>query len=746
MDYYYDFGYGDPGEFQIDYDALFSDIPQYDDTPIDYSDMFDPSPYLPSGEIINTASPTDPAFGWRYFPDGTAIDPKGRYYSNNPDTGQHEIVYDPTTPSSGTTSRVINSLLGAAKSQFTKKDASGKESLDWNKLTKAAAGVAGAYAGTQARENVQRVGYQGGIPQYTANRQVVQGTFDPNRRPGSSGQRYMTDVVFAGPGAGAVDAARAANQQQAAALQQANQANPAKERAMAAGGLASSDAAARYLRGETDGMADEIPSSIDGEQPAALSHGEFVIPADVVSHLGNGNSDAGAKKLYKMMDKIRVARTGSKEQGKQIDAESFMPGGLASAYAAGGSVQKYQTGGEVRPTFESNLSNWAGPYVTETLGRGAALAETPYQSYGGPLTAGASNLQQQAFQQAGQLQVPSSIGQAANTAGNIAGQMQGINYQPTQAGNQFKAPTAFQPSQFQSQYQAPQSFQTGQFSSDNFGAEQAQQYMNPYLQSSLDPQLDEARRQAEITRNANASRLTRAGAFGGSRQAVMDAENQRALGANMANITGQGYNTAYQNAMAQFNADQARRMTAQQAGEQSRQFGANQAANSAQMAAQFGLQGQQAGEQSRQFGATQGLNSAQIAAQFGLQGQQLGEQSRQFGASLGLQGLQGALSAAQAQGALGTQQGTLGLQNLAQLGLMGQTQRGIESEGIAADLAQFQEERDYPYKMLQFRQSLLQGLPLQTQGSTLPGTNSLQDAAGGAAAVIDNLKKLGVIT
>lgn len=698
---YYDFGYGDPDEFQIDYDSLFYDIPQYDDTPIDYSDMFDPSPYLPSGEIINTASPTDPAFGWRYFPDGTAIDPKGRYYYNNPDTGQHEVVYDPTTPSSGTTGKVINSLLGAAKSQFTKKDASGAESLDWNKLTKAAAGVAGAYAGTQARENVQRVGYQGGIPQYTATRQAVQGTFDANRRPGSSGQRYMTDVVFAGPGAGAVEAARAANQQQATALQQANQANPAREKAMAAGGLASSDAA-RYLRGETDGMADEIPSSIDGEQPAALSHGEFVIPADVVSHLGNGNSDAGAKKLYKMMDKIRVARTGTKEQGKEIDAESFMPGGLASAYAAGGSVQGYNDGGTVKPTFESNLSNWAGPYVTETLGRGAALAETPYQSYGGPLTAGASDLQQQAFQQAGQMQVPSSIGQAATAAGNLGGRMQGISYQPIQAGNQF---------------QAPQSFQTGQFGADTFGTQQAQQYMNPYLQSSLEPQLEEARRQSEITRNANASRLTRAGAFGGSRQAVMDSETQRALGANMANITGQGYNTAYQNAMAQFNADQNRKMTAQQSG-----------------------------EQSRQFGATQGLTSAQLAAQYGLQGQQLGEQSRQFGSSLGLQGLQGALSAAQAQGALGTQQGTLGLQNLAQLANLGQTQRGVESEGIAADLAQFQEERDYPYKMLQFRQSLLQGLPLQTQGSTMPGTNSLQDAAGGAAAVIDNLKKLGVIT
>ena len=74
-------------------------------------------------------------------------------------------------------------------------------------------------------------------------------------------------------------------------------------------------ASGRYLRGDTDGMADKIPSSIDGTQPAKLSHGEFVIPADVVSHLGNGNSDAGANVLYKMMDRVRKARTGTTRQG-----------------------------------------------------------------------------------------------------------------------------------------------------------------------------------------------------------------------------------------------------------------------------------------------------------------------------------------------------------------------------------------------------------------------------------------------
>jgi hypothetical protein len=80
-----------------------------------------------------------------------------------------------------------------------------------------------------------------------------------------------------------------------------------------------------YLNGEGDGMSDDISALIDGEQEAALSDGEFVIPADVVSHIGNGSSEAGASALYNMMDKIRQARTGSTEQAPEIDAERYMP-------------------------------------------------------------------------------------------------------------------------------------------------------------------------------------------------------------------------------------------------------------------------------------------------------------------------------------------------------------------------------------------------------------------------------------
>jgi hypothetical protein len=96
--------------------------------------------------------------------------------------------------------------------------------------------------------------------------------------------------------------------------------------AMAAGGaLGGYSDGGRMLKGPGDGMSDNIPATIGGKQPARLADGEFVVPADVVSHLGNGSTDAGAKQLYAMMDKIRAARTGTKKQGKQINPRKYMP-------------------------------------------------------------------------------------------------------------------------------------------------------------------------------------------------------------------------------------------------------------------------------------------------------------------------------------------------------------------------------------------------------------------------------------
>ena len=419
-------------------------------------------------------------------------------------------------------------------------------------------------------------GYNVPIPKLDAVTQQIEYN-DPNRRPGSAGRQYTTDPRYVKQGdATALAAAQAASNAQKAGILAAYKpttapaVNPyAGQMAMkyntpaVAAGTASTGASAglpaiptqqqlmdpnyninsigmadggiamakgRYLRGGTDGMADKISTSIDGGQKAALSHGEFVIPADVVSHLGNGNSDAGADKLYAMMDRIREARTGTKQQGKKINPDKFLAaasGGLAASnYAGGGSVQKFEAGGVPLDTSKtSTLYPWAGDYVTNMLGQTQALTSAPQQTYGGPLTAGASNLQQQAF-----------AGISDVTKGG---------YDPTK------------------------------FTTGTFDASAANKYMNPYLSASLQPQIDEARRQSQITQQQNAGKLTQAGAFGGSRGAIMDAETQRALGANLANITGAGYNKAYDAAMGQFNTEQGRSLDTQKATEDSRRYSAD---------------------------------------------------------------------------------------------------------------------------------------------------------------------------
>jgi hypothetical protein len=252
---------------------------------------------------------------------------------------------------------------------------------------------------------------------------------------------------------------------------------------------------------------------------------------------------------------------------------------------------------------ESALSTWVGPYVTDMLGRGQALGQQDYQAYTGPLTAGESAPQSAAFQGIGNLTVPTS-----------------------QMG-------AFTPTSFTQ-------------------AGTAQQYMNPYLTAALQPQIDEARRQSDIQRMQDAGRLTQAGAYGGSRQAIMDSENRRNLLQNLAGITGAGYSTAFDKAQQQFNTEQGRQQTAQDA------------------------------------------------------------------------------------------TNTYGLAALTKQADLGAAQRAIESEGIAADYGQFKEERDFPYKQVQYMQSLLQGLPLATQSYSYaePSTMAkIAETGGGIKDLYDML-------
>ena len=254
---------------------------------------------------------------------------------------------------------------------------------------------------------------------------------------------------------------------------------------------------------------------------------------------------------------------------------------------------------------QGSLADWASPYVTSMLGKGQALSEMPFQAYTGPLTAGQSELQTQAFQGLGALNVPT-----------------------TQMG-------AFTPTSFTS-------------------GTTAQDFMSPYIGAALEPRIAEAQRQAEIQRVQNASRLGKAGAFGGSRQAIMESEGQRNLLRNLTDIYGTGMQQAYTQGMGQFNTEQQRQMAAQ-------------------------------------------------------------DLTNRFGLS--------ALAAQQVGGGL---------------------QRDIEQQGIAADYGQFREERDYPYKQVQYQQSLLQGLPISKQETTYIEPSSLSTGLGYVGLLGELYKNLGL--
>ena len=352
---------------------------------------------------------------------------------------------------------------------------------------------------------------------------------------------------------------------------------------------------------------------------------------------------------------------------------------------------------------QSTLSEWAGPYVTDMLGKAKAISETPYQTYQGPMTAGASDLQSKVFQGLGSLTFPSNLGKSFsspgtyqppsygqanpigvggpmspttgnapyptfgpgvnNFDGGMAAPARAIGYTGAPVNDAFEGLEGLLGS-------SPKSLDTGTVQGWNPGMDAgapavlptqgntfpptggqqpsniAQSYMNPYLQAVLDPQMAELRRQNDITQMNTNAKMTGAGAFGGGRQAIMNAENNRNLMQEMNKTVGQGYANAYDKAMGQFNTEQ------------------GQAKTLADMMSQAGQQ-----------------------------------------------------------------------------------QRDIEQQGITADYNEFLAQRDYPMKQTQYLQSMLQGLPISTVSSTqLPqsGIGQLSSTVGGLGSLVDALKKLGI--
>jgi len=299
------------------------------------------------------------------------------------------------------------------------------------------------------------------------------------------------------------------------------------------------------------------------------------------------------------------------------------------------------------------------PYAQTVLGQAAALTDTsanPYMQYQGERNAQFSPLQQMSYENAALMQTQPQLQDATAMAGSAGLGALNTNY-------------TYNP------------FQTKSFTSPGM----AESYMSPYMQGVVDVQQKEAIRQKQIADQGLQAQAVKAGAFGGSRDAIMRAEADRNLATQLGGIQAQGLQNAYQQGMGQFNAEQA---------------------------------------------ATQ--NAAQLNAQQG-----------QFGAGLGLQGLQTALTASNALGNLGNTQyqqnmGINALQN--QYGLQQQAQMQKDIDTKYQDFLNYQ---NYPYKQLGFMSDIVRGAPLTQTGSTVytapPSTMQNITSLGLGAAGISKL-------
>jgi hypothetical protein len=329
-------------------------------------------------------------------------------------------------------------------------------------------------------------------------------------------------------------------------------------------------------------------------------------------------------------------------------------------------------GGGGQPTksevTQTNIPEYARPYVETMLGAGqqqifnydtdpetGEMTPTgikPYQPFSqdpNAYFAGFSPMQEQSFQGAANLGVAPQLAGATGMAAEAG--MRGLDTR----------------------------YQTGRFDAPQFGDQSAQQYMNPYMQDVVNVQQREAQRQADIAGTQRGAQAVQSGAFGGSRQAILDAEAARNLATQKGDIQAQGSNLAYQQAQQQFNADMARRQ----------------------------------------------------------QAQQMYEQSRQYGAGIGLQGLQTGLQAAGTLGQLGQTQYGQNVGNIQLQNQFGGQQQALEQAKINQQVQDYGTAQQYPMMQLANMNNLLRGLPMQSstvQTYQAPPSPLSQLAGAGATA------------
>jgi hypothetical protein len=438
--------------------------------------------------------------------------------------------------------------------------------------------------------------------------------------------------------------------------------------------------------------------------------------------------------------------------------------------------------------FNTDPTTGQATDIVPYLAYGAPVAGSPYRAGMGPgeqaaaqsSVAAPTSLQQQAYGSAANMQVPNAIDLAQRTAATGVEGLLGLGgyrpssfYAPDVSGSNLNAPsmqaaqTGYQPNLQTFQMGPAERVQTQSITQPgNF-----ESYMSPYMQNVVDVQQREAQRRADIAGTQRAARATQAGAFGGSRQAIENAEAARNLATQKGDIQAAGLQSAYQQAQQQFNAEQQARLQAQLANQQAgltaggqnlaAQLGVQQLGTQTGLqtslanlssAQQANVQNQAAQLQAQGMNAQQALQAALANQQATLSTQQAGEQSRQFGANLGLQGLQGALSGSAQLGnlgqqQLGAQQSITNLQNT-----LGQQQQTNQQAVINQAMQNLQNQRMYPQQQLQYLSSMLSGLPVSSTGqvATIPGPNMLSQLAGlgttaaGAAGLYQNLTGQGI--
>jgi hypothetical protein len=471
--------------------------------------------------------------------------------------------------------------------------------------------------------------------------------------------------------------------------------------------------------------------------------------------------------------------------------------------AKGGSSQPVK-----QEVTQSNLPEYARPYFEGMMQRGQSLFTQGYTPYGQERIAGFTPQQEQLQQDILGQQTPGEFGTASNlaTAAGL-GSLQASQY----GTGQFGAQQIGQPNLQQFSMGAPDMVQAGEYGTpqmqtaqtgyqpnlnyfqmegpQQFGVEQAQQYMSPFIQQALEPQMREAVYSAKRGQLAEDLGAARQGTYGGSRQLLASMERERNLGQQMGDIQARGLQSAFENAQQQFERDRSAGMSAQQANLQAAlgvqgigadigsrmalaNLDAESQANVQNLSAQLQTQGlnaeqalraalanQQAGLttgqqnleaalQTQQLGTTTGLEALRANQQADLERQRMGEQSRQFGAQQGLQGLAQAGQMGQTLTNIGSARSQA---DQARFGLQTQTaaqRQALQQQYLDTAYQDFLRQRDYPLEMLQQYSSLLRGVPIAPSSTTstyapTPGIGQQLLGAGLGAAGVYNMLRGG---